>query len=162
MKQTFLYLFIFSLLVNIFLYINSNKILASKDADLLHSQEKVEVLKDSIAKQAIELEAFNLAFDVDAQREINLEQGDVQALEISIRDAIIKKNDETAHGNPLVVYHPINGEKSIVTKVKILNHRWIIADFYAGQVRGSVLLKYFINDNKTFDFEVINSVLYQI
>lgn len=162
MKQTFLYLFIFSLLVNIFLYVNSNRILDAKNVDLAHAQEKNQILKDSIAKQVIEIEAFNLAYDVEAQRELNMEYVEIPALEIAIRDAIIKKNDETVKGNPLVVYHPINGEKSIITKVKILNHRWIIADFYAGQVRGSVLLKYFINDDKTFDFEVINSVLYQI
>jgi hypothetical protein len=162
MKQTFLYLFIFSLLVNIFLYVNSNRILDAKDADLAHAQEKNQILKDSIAKQVIEIEAFNLLYDVEAQRELNMEYVEIPALEIAIRDAIIKKNDETVKGNPLVVYHPINGDKSIITKVKILNHRWIIADFYAGQVRGSVLLKYFINDDKTFDFEVINSVLYQI
>jgi len=161
MKQTFLYLFIFSLLVNIFLYINSDRILAAKESDLLKSHEKNQILKDSIAKQALEIEAFNLAYDADAQREINLEQSDIQSLEIAIRDALIKKNDETATGNPLITYHPINGDKSIITKIKILNHRWIIADFYAGQVRGSVLLKFFINDDKTFDFETINSVLYQ-
>jgi len=161
MKQTFLYLFIFSLLVNIFLYINSDRILAAKESDLLKSHEKNQILKDSIAKQALEIEAFNLAYDADAQREINLEQSDIQSLEIAIRDALIKKNDETATGNTLITYHTINGDKSIITKIKILNHRWIITDFYAGQVRGSVLLKFFINDDKTFDFETINSVLYQ-
>lgn len=162
MKQTFLYLFIFSLLVNIFLYVNSNKILKAKDDELSKTHERIEVLNDSIAQQALELEGFSLASDVDAQREINIDQSEVQALEIAVRDAIIKKNDETSQGNPLVTYPPINGDKSIITKVKVLNHRWIIADFYAGQVRGSVLLKYFIKDDKTFDFEVINSVLYQI
>jgi hypothetical protein len=162
MKQTFLYLFIFSLLVNIFLYVNSNRILEAKDVEILSAQEKLEVFKDSLAKQALKLEAFDLAYDVDAQREINLEANQVEALEIAIRDVLIKKNDETPKGNPLVVYHPINGDKSIITKVKVLNHRWIIADFYAGQVRGSVLIKYFINEDNTFEFEVINSVLYQL
>ncbi|UYW02435.1 hydrolase [Flavobacterium agricola] len=162
MKQTFLYLFIFSLVVNIFIYVNASKIIESKDADITKAHHKIDVLKDSLATQALEIEAFSLAYDVDAQREINLEANQVQALEIAIRDVLIKKNDETPTGNPYVVYHPINGEKSLITKVKVLNHRWIIADFYAGQARGSVLLKYFINDDKTFDFEVINSVLYQI
>jgi len=162
MKQTFLYLFIFSLVVNVFLYVNSNKIIESKDKDLSKAQTKIKTLKDSIANQAIQFSGFTLADDVDAQREINLDFNDVPALEIALRDALIKKNDETPTGNPLLVYQPINGDKSIITKVKVLNHRWVIADFYAGQVRGSVLLKYFINDDKSFDFEMLNSVLYQM
>ena len=129
---------------------------------VLKNVEKIKTLKDSLTTQSISLEDFSLATDIDAQREINIEQYEIEKLEISLRDALIKKNDETLTGNPLVTYPPRNGDKNVITKIKVLNHRWIIADFYAGTVRGSVLLKYFINEDKTYDFEIINSVLYQI
>lgn len=161
MKQTFLYLFIFSLLVNFFLYINSNKIINATEVDIAKQKEKVKILQDSLTKQALILDGFTLASDNDAQTELNIQPNEVGQLEIDLRDALLKLNDKTPNGNPLVSYPPMHGEKNVVSKIKVINHRWIIADFYAGRVRGTLLLKYFINDNKTFDFEVINSVLYQ-
>ena len=46
-------------------------------------------------------------------------------------------------------------------KVKVLNHRWIIADFSDGEIWGEVLLKYFVNDDNSISFEVNQSLLYQ-
>lgn len=161
MRQTFLYLFIFSLLINFFLYINSNKIVNATEVDIAKQKEKVKVLEDSLAKQAIALDGFSLASDNEAQTELNIQPDQVAQLEIDLRDALIKMNDKTESGNPLVSYPPMHGEKNLISKIKVLNHRWVIADFYAGRVRGSLLLKYFINEDKSFDFEVMNSVLYQ-
>jgi hypothetical protein len=59
-----------------------------------------------------------------------------------------------------VPYEPINGNKFIISKIKILNHRWIIADFYSGSARGEVLLKYFYNEDKPTDFERIDAILF--
>jgi hypothetical protein len=44
--------------------------------------------------------------------------------------------------------------------VKLLNHRWIIANYSNGELWGEVLLKYFINEDQTVSFEVMNSYLY--
>ena len=49
----------------------------------------------------------------------------------------------------------------IINKVKVLNHRWIIADFSDGEIWGEVLLKYFVNDDNSISFEVNQSLLYQ-
>ncbi|MDQ5928488.1 MAG: hypothetical protein QG594_262, partial [Bacteroidota bacterium] len=46
-------------------------------------------------------------------------------------------------------------------KVKILNHRWIIADYSNGELWGEVLLKYFVDDNENITFEVNQTWLYQ-
>ena len=51
-------------------------------------------------------------------------------------------------------------QKFIINKIKILNHRWIIADYSNGQLWGDVLIKYFVNDDNTFSFEVVESYLY--
>jgi hypothetical protein len=45
--------------------------------------------------------------------------------------------------------------------VKILNHRWIIADYSDGEIWGEVLLKYFVNEDESISFEVNQSLLYQ-
>ena len=59
-------------------------------------------------------------------------------------------------------YDSVNEQnKLIINKVKILNHRWIIADFSDGEYWGEVLIKYFINDDETVSFETFQSLLYQ-
>ena len=52
-------------------------------------------------------------------------------------------------------------QKFIINKVKILNHRWIIADFSDGEYWGEVLIKYFVNEDETISFETFESLLYQ-
>jgi len=51
-------------------------------------------------------------------------------------------------------------QKYIINKVKLLNHRWIIANYSNGKLWGEVVLKYFINDDQTVSFEIMNSYLY--
>jgi hypothetical protein len=64
-------------------------------------------------------------------------------------------------GNPYTGQDQIGANKFIINKVRILNHRWIIADFSDGEIWGEVLLKYFVNDDDTISFEVNQSLLYQ-
>ena len=64
-------------------------------------------------------------------------------------------------GNPFVGQDQIGANKFIINKVRILNHRWIIADYSDGEYWGEVLIKYFINDDETVSFETFQSLLYQ-
>ena len=64
-------------------------------------------------------------------------------------------------GNPYTGQDQIGSKKFIINKVKVINHRWIIADFSDGDYWGESLIKYFINEDKTVSFEVFQSVLYQ-
>ena len=64
-------------------------------------------------------------------------------------------------GNPYTGQNQIGANKFIINKVKILNHRWIIADFSDGEYWGEVLLKYFVNEDESISFEVNQSLIYQ-
>ncbi|TDE06980.1 hypothetical protein [Flavobacterium sandaracinum] len=64
-------------------------------------------------------------------------------------------------GNPFTGQDQIGANKFIINKVKVLNHRWIIADFSDGDIWGEVLLKYFVNEDESISFEVNQSLLYQ-
>jgi hypothetical protein len=66
-----------------------------------------------------------------------------------------------SNGNPYIGQDKIGANKFIINKVKLLNHRWIIADYSDGEYWGEVLIKYFIDDNEQVTFETINSILYQ-
>lgn len=64
-------------------------------------------------------------------------------------------------GNPYVGQDQIGENKFIINKVKVLNHRWIIADYSDGDIWGEVLLKYFVNEDESISFEVNQTLLYQ-
>jgi len=48
MKNVFLYLFVFSLAINVFLYANDSSILKAQAAELTHAKTKSTALKDSL------------------------------------------------------------------------------------------------------------------
>ena len=65
------------------------------------------------------------------------------------------------NGNPLVPYEPIDGNPFLINTSKVLNHRWIIAEFSCGDLWGQVLIKYFVSEGKPTDFETVETVLYE-
>ena len=65
------------------------------------------------------------------------------------------------NGNPYTGQKKLGSNNFVINKIKVINHRWIIADFSDGENYGEVLLKYFINEDETVSFEVIQSLLYQ-
>ena len=131
-----------------------------EDKQVEEAHAKVKMIKDSItiikAKNADEnyfsLENNRNALDYFAGK-------DVPAIAIKIRDAIYAKNINPG-GNPLVEYPAMDGKVFTVSKIKILNHRWIIADFSNGLRWGETLLKYFIEEDGTITFKAVDSVLY--
>lgn len=160
MKKAILYLFILSLLFNIFQYMNSNKILKTQEKELETAKARIGKVRDSLNVLRVEKndsDYFSLDFDDDAQE--YFAQYDVAKVMAKVKEDLVTLNDANT-GNRLIPYEPINGNKFIISKIKILNHRWIIADFYSGSVRGEVLIKYFYNEDKPTDFERIEAILF--
>ena len=62
-------------------------------------------------------------------------------------------------GNPLL---PIDntGNKTKVNKMSVINHQWLIIDFYAEGIVGELLIKYEYNTDATTEFKVLDTVLY--
>jgi len=77
-----------------------------------------------------------------------------------VKEKLMDLNDNPK-GNPYTGQDQIGAQKFIINKAKVLNHRWIIADYSDGDYWGEVLLKYFVNEDETVSFELIQSVLYQ-
>ena len=141
MKNVILYALIFSLLFNVFQYVNSTKILDAKDKEVLKVKANLKTSRDSVATLA-NANYFALESDEDAQ------------------EYLISLN-ENKKGNPLVPYEPIDGVPFLINTSKILNHRWIIAEFSCGDLWGQVLIKYFVTEGKPTDFETVETVLYE-
>ena len=159
MKNVFLYALIFSLFFNVFQYVNSTKILEAKEQDVSKSKEHLKIARDSVATLAT-ANYFALESDENAQEYFYKNELDYQKIAVKVKEDLAVLN-ENKNGNKLVPYEPIDGKPFLVNTSKILNHRWIIADFSNGDLWGQILVKYFVNEGKPTDFETIETVLYE-
>jgi hypothetical protein len=163
-KSLFLYLFILAVLLNIFTYMYYSKKDIFDETKFKTTNTK---LKDSLASIALKYEDanyFSLENNQNAQN--YFDSGDTEKI-ISyekliplVKEKLINLNDSPS-GNPYTGQEKLGVQKFIINKAKVLNHRWIIADFSDGEYWGEVLLKYFVNEDNTISFEIIQSVLYQ-
>ena len=163
-KSFFLYAFILVALMNVFTYMFLSK-QVEFEQNLFDKTTKR--LKDSLASVTTKLNDanyFSLEKNENAQNYFEAAQGQkVIQYEKLIPFVTEKLLDLNANpkGNPYVGQDQIGANKFIINKIKVLNHRWIIADFSDGEYWGEVLLKYFVNDDETITFEVNQSLLYQ-
>lgn len=160
MKKPLLYLFILSVLLNVFTYMYFTKKTKFEEDRIANFQKEAKAKKDSIASlnnQIMDANYFSLEYNDNAIE--YLEDFDVTQLTAEIRDEINSLN-ESPNGNPLTKYDKINGNKAIINKIKILNHRWIIADFNIGGAWGEVLIKYFKTEGKPTEYETMDTFIY--
>jgi hypothetical protein len=159
MKNVILYALIFSLLFNVFQYINSTKILEAKDKEVVKVKDRLKISRDSVFTLA-NANYFALESDQDAQEYFYSNGLDYQKTAIKVKEDLITLN-ENKNGNKLVPYEPIDGKPFLINTSKVLNHRWIIAEFSNGDFWGQILVKYFVSQGKPTEFETVETVLYE-
>jgi hypothetical protein len=163
MKKSFLlYLTILAVLFSIFTYMFLSKEVTFEQKRYDKTTKK---LRDSIALLSNELQNANY-FSLEKNAQNYFESGSNDKMiqyEKLIPFVTEKLLDFNANpkGNPYTGQDQIGANKFIINKVKILNHRWIIADYSDGEMWGEVLLKYFVNDDESISFEVNQSFIYQ-
>jgi hypothetical protein len=159
-KSLFLYLFIIAVLMNLFTY----KYFTGKENTMKASEGKATstVKNDSVKVADLENQLYDANyFSLELNdRAINyLNQSDINAFSEKVKQALLSYNDDK-EGNKYTDQTKMGEQKFIINKVKLLNHRWIIANYSNGELWGEVLLKYFVNDDQTISFEVMSSYLY--
>lgn len=163
MKQRiFMYLFVFTLLLVVFQYASAKRIIEDRTIKLNTAKTKVKRLTDSIKilnEGIIKQSHFNLERNEDAISYFEKDGYDVSALIPMIKDEIYSTN-EVRGQHPVVPYASSEGRKMLINTVKLLNHKWIIADFSDGEYWGEVFVTYFVNDDKTIEFNTVESFLY--
>lgn len=163
-KSLLLYAFILTVLLNIFTYMFYSK---EVDFEQKRYEKTTKKLRDSIAlisTQLNEANYFSLEKNENAQNYFDSENSEktiqYEKLIPYVTEKLLDFNSDPK-GNPYVGQDKIGANKFIINKIKILNHRWIIADFSDGEIWGEVLLKYFVNEDQSISFEVNQSLLYQ-
>ncbi|MFV8367973.1 hypothetical protein [Flavobacterium sp. LB2R40] len=163
-KSLFLYLTILAVLSTVFTYMFLSKEVAFEQKRYDKTTKK---LRDSLAlvsNQLVDANYFSLEKNENAQN--YFESGNTSKIiqyEKLIPFVTEKLMDFNSNpkGNPYTGQDQIGANKFIINKVKILNHRWIIADYSNSEIWGEVLLKYFVNEDESITFEVNQSLLYQ-
>lgn len=115
---------------------------------------------NSLTNQLYDANVFSLENNDRAQNYlVENKINDIPAFAEKVKQALLAYNDDK-EGNKYTDQVKMGEQKFIINKVKLLNHRWIIADYSNGTLWGEVLLKYFVEENGTISFEIMNSYLY--
>jgi len=156
-----MYLFFFSLLLLLFLFMNQKSVYESQErkiSSLTTQNMRAEDDMAGLQEQVAELNYFTLQGNDNAMSYIDRLGLDPMAVEQELSDRIYDLNLEP-EGNPLVPFEGKQGNLRI-NKLRFLNHRWIQADFSDGATWGEVLIEYFYDENNQWQLETISSVLY--
>lgn len=163
MKQRiFMYLFIFAVLLVLFQYVNAKRIFEEQNKKIETYQHNLKSYKDSIVSlqhENLELSHFNLERNEDAISYFENKGYNISELMPLIKDELYKMN-EVKGQHPIIPYASSEGRRLMINTVKMLNHKWIIADFSDGEFWGEVFLTYQISDDKQLTFNLVESFLY--
>jgi hypothetical protein len=156
-KSLFLYLFIIAALMNVFTY----KYFAVKNATEMQLTTDSNIrLKDSVTllkNDLLDANVFSLEHNDRAQNYLN--QNDLKLFQDKVKQSLLAYNDDP-EGNKYTDQPKMGEQKYIINSIKLLNHRWIIANYSNGQIWGEVLIKYFINEDQTVSFQTMDTYLY--
>ncbi len=162
-SKIFMYLFIFSLLLILFQYMNSKNIIEDYDKKLSKSEILEKNYKDSLLvlkDENFELNRFSLEFNDDAMSYFEDQGYEISELVPFIRDELYNLNVYEGDDHPLVPYASMTGNKMLINSVRLLNNKWIMADFSDGKYWGEMLLTYEIVDNEQLKFKLLDYLLY--
>ena len=158
-KNIFLYLFVFAALIALFFLMKGNRMATTSTAKIEKLATEVSTLKDSLQQlqlQLLDMQYFSLENNDDALAYYDhLEVKDPTRY---IEDKLLETN-ESSGDNPLVPYEGMDSDFKI-NKIKVLNHRWILADFSDGKYWGDLVIKYELKDDLSVDFTLVEHLLY--
>ena len=165
MKQKiFMYLFVFSILLILFQYVNSKRVFEDMNRKLDGYKNQLERCKDSVTAledENLDLSHFNLERNEDAMSYFEDEGYNVAELIPLIKDELYKFN-EVKGQHPIIPYAAEPSKRMMINTIKLLNHKWIIADFSDGYYWGELFLTYEITEEKQLKFNLVESFLYPI
>ena len=163
-KSLSLYLTILAVLTTVFTYMFLSKQVAFEQTRYEKTTKKLRDSLSVVVNQFADANYFSLAKNENAQNYFDSGSSEKTIQYEQLIPYVTEKlldNNSNPKGNPYTGQDQIGANKFIINKVKVLNHRWIIADFSDGEIWGEVLLKYFVNDDNSISFEVNQSLLYQ-
>ncbi len=158
-SRIYLYLFLFAVLISLYLFVSGNKQLEDRSAEISRLETRVGDLEDSLRDarlEVLDMQYFSLNNNDDA-----LAYYDHLEIKDPVRyisDKLLETNEKRGD-NPLVPYEGMENDFKI-NKIKLLNHRWIVADFSDGKYWGELFIRYELKDDLGVDFTLLDHLLY--
>ncbi len=158
-NKIFLYLFIFAALIALYQFVSANNMFKDKNEKINNLQSELSHFQDSVQKlqlKVLDTQYFSLENNDDAL--VYYDHLELQDPVGYVSDKLLETNEKKGD-NPLIPYEGMESDFKI-NKIKILNHKWIVADFSDGKYWGEILLKYELKDNLGVDFTLMDHLLY--
>ncbi len=158
-----MYLFIFSVLLLIFQYVNSKNILDKYEEDIVKVKSKLsesEKTVKTLEEQNFELSYFNIEGNEDALTYFEAQGYDTEQLIPAIVEGLYNMNDYEGEDHPMVPYVSMTDSKLLINKVRVLNHKWIIANFTDGEFWGEIFVTYSIDKNNDLKYKLVEYLMY--
>jgi len=157
--RIFFYLFIFTSLISLYLFVSSGNLAEANYKKIEKLRTQVTALKDSVQQsklEVLEMQYFSLENNDDALA--YYDHLELKNPSRYIADKLLETNEQKGD-NPLIPYEGMENDFKI-NKIKILNHKWILADFSDGKYWGELLIGYELKDDLGADFTLLNHLLY--
>lgn len=158
-----MYLFIFAALLIIFQYVNSKNIIDKYEVDIRKFKTTIDTQEKSIAaleEQNFELNYFNIDRNDNAIDYFVAQGYDTDQLITAITEGLYNMNDYEGDDHPIVPFVSMTGSKLLINKIRILNHRWIVANFTDGQHWGEIFVTYEIDENNDLKYKLVEYFMY--
>lgn len=158
-KNIFLYLFVFTALIALFLLMKGTRMAESADKKVSKLETELTSLKDSLERsqfRILDMQYFSLENNDDALAyydHLNLKNPTR-----FIEDKLLETNERRGD-NPLIPYAGMESDFKI-NKIKVLNHKWLLADFSDGKYWGDLIIAYELKDDLSIDFTLVDHLLY--
>lgn len=162
-KKIFLYLFVFTLLLVLFQFVNTKNRIESYELQVSSLKDRITFLEkevDSLEEVNNDLKYFTIEEKEDALTYFERQGYNVEKLIPFIKDELYKLNVYEGDEHPLVPYASMTGNKMLINKVSVVNHKWILTDFTDGQHWGELFLTYEITDEGELKFKTVEYLIY--
>ena len=160
-----MYLFIFSVLLIVFQYVNSKGIIEKYEEDIEVYKSKNEVLEaelSALEDENAELNYFSIDNNEEALTYFEDQGLDTAQLIPQITDGLLEMNNYTGIDHPIVPYVSMTDSKIVINKIKVLNHKWVLANFTDGKYWGELFINYSVNNNESIAYTLTDYFLYPI
>ena len=157
--KIFLYLFVFAALIALFQFVSANNLQKALNEELDKTKAENKALKDSLQSARIDFldqQYFTLENNDDALA--YFDELPLQNPSSYVSDKLLETNERKGD-NPLVPYEGMQSDFKI-NKIKVINHRWLLADFSDGNYWGDLLVRYEVKEDLGVDFTVMDHLLY--
>ncbi|ARN79054.1 hypothetical protein BST97_14245 [Nonlabens spongiae] len=163
-KHLYLYLFIFASLIALVFYINGRKYQEKLEQQVAELREDIEENKQQSGSTESSLPTtgvehpFTLAFNPEAEEYLYDMDLTTQEVEQQVMDKLLELNLNEG-GNPLIPYTGA-GRGFQISNSFLVNHKWVLVNFYDGDQWGEAMIQYDIDADKNVELSTIKALLY--